>query len=141
MTAQPASRAFVIEWAPARGEYALDSIEVEHIYLPRLGPTSWTLLRLFAEPLSHCIDGVTLPPPETYTLATLGALTGTSSVRVWSSVQRLVQFRVLVVAPTLNDDVPRFVLRPTLPSLTTSEWRRLPLIVRSRYDDLRPSHV
>lgn len=108
--------------------WSFDSRNVEDLWLPKLGPTSWALLRL----LGRAHD----QPHERehrFVTAAVAAALGTSPTRAWSSVERLVRFRMLDGAPSVDPGEPRFVLRPSVAPLTGRDFDRLPAVVRERF--------
>lgn len=125
---------FCIQLIPSRYDgWAIDGPEAEHAYLPRLGPTSWALLRAMYARADRSTDA-----PTRFRTSDVAEAVGASPARAWSSLGRLIQFRLLVPVTAAADDVPVWALGSALPRLTWREWRRLPESVQARHAALRP---
>jgi|GEM_PF-3448705 len=113
------------------GGWQFDGYESEAIWLPRLGPTSWALMRLFDR---------TSPASRTsrFVVAACASMVGTSPSRCWTSIGRLANFGVLR-RDADDDRNPTFVLPLLLPRVDAKQWRRLPDVVRALHADLAPA--
>lgn len=123
----------VVRTAGPEEGWEVDGPEVEAVWLPRVGPTAWALLRYFDHVGAHS-------PCEYYSSAVVAKFLGTSPSRAWATVLRLENFRAIAAArPACSTDRTRwFALPHRLPPLRLDEWRKLPDVVQRLHIGLAP---
>lgn len=119
--------AFTVHLIEPPGEaFPIDVRDNEWLWLPRIGPTAFQVVRV----VQHDFDIVGGGGTFIYRTAGLAERLGTAPSRMWATIERLIRFEFLL----RHDDRPdTFTMHAGMRKPTSLELRRLPDQVLAAY--------
>lgn len=121
---------------PTLEAFPIDAVDNDWLWLPKLGPTPFILLRTMQRDLAQ-LDA---EESATYIVDELGARCGVPPSRCWRSIERLVHFDFVYREPP-GRLMNTFSVFAGMRKPTRDDLRRLPPTVLAGYRALKESEV